>query len=199
MACAAAPNHRECSNFTRGSAVTEHGRWRVFHRFRRHGFYLQLFEQINVLEAGISVTLVPAGPLPAPAVAQVKPLPPSRAGVLRGAGACVLRVFVLPPPPRLSGGNHGLPWAPGGPFLCGIPALLLRTPHLQWLQGDDGAPTPVAEGSRWARCQCGRYLVEGSPCSSGVGSPISQMRKLRLESLSRTTQLEGAELGFLQG
>lgn len=88
----------------------------LFHRFRRHSFYLWLFEQINVLEAGISVTLVPAGPFPAPAVAQVKPLPPSRAGVLRGAGARVLRVFVLPPPPRLSGGNHGLPWAPGGPF-----------------------------------------------------------------------------------
>lgn len=56
------------------------------HRFRRNNFYLQLFEKTKVLEAGLP--MVPASPVPAPAAAQLKPLPPLGARVLGRRGSC---------------------------------------------------------------------------------------------------------------
>lgn len=71
---------------------------------------------MNVLEAGISVTLIPAGLLGPVAhfLLQLwqEALPPSKARALHWAGICPLRVPLHPLLPALRHGNHDLPWAP---------------------------------------------------------------------------------------
>lgn len=80
------------------------------HRFHRYNFYLQLFEKTNVLEARLSMTLVPADRVPAPAAAQLKPLRPSGARALGRRGSCPRGV---PSPSSASSVSWESPPSPG--------------------------------------------------------------------------------------
>lgn len=202
--------------------------WFSFYTFFFLKIFLQLFEKyqcfrnLNINDSGSSWPPWSCGPFPAPAVAQWKPQPPSKARALRGARACLLRVLLHPLLPGPCCGNHSLPWAPGvalslrlswslpsftptllwawGQFSdaregCSSRRLAMPGgPHPQGLQGDGAAPrcrelimVPI-----WAVPPRGLTM----PLWGGV-APF--YRKLRLQSLSRIAQLQGAELGLVQG